>query len=391
MPPAGADFAAASELLAMSRFYQALHPEMAETRWRRYLEFAAIPSEHQAPGHCYRFASGPGFIMVDKDANGQWVRELPVGVDPASTIVVPALTSAPRWIDEMRRVVRAQSRAARERLKPFIDNLEKLTAEGHDAAAVKAFALPAFAALMAGIDQLVAYLGQCVPQYADRKLLEGTTYGGEIGAVKLIDALAKAVAGPDAAGNAPTPAMQAKLFGMLLAPGGQALEHLAARFVRDAVAMGLENRVLGTLDGMRRDGRATLNDLRDNLLVVGGHPEMTLINYYNGLMLILPTLRAAMLGFQVVAEAPQTSAAGRPRAKIEANAAEEIVVRLTDALFFAARDRAGTETRNNIAEIQALMARGQEKEAAARATRLIDLQYFYPRPYRPVLFGSRTP
>jgi hypothetical protein len=173
----------------------------------------------------------------------------------------------------------------------------------------------------------------------------------------------------------------------MLAPGVISLEQMAFRFVQDCIDLGFETQVLSVLDKMRRDGREKLSFIRENVIKIMQLPGFELVNYYEGLFLLAPLIRATMIGYEAVDRSPRSSAAAHQRAEVEANVAEERLVRMGDAIFFAARDRDGSETRAVLAETGAMRNANRANDANARVSELIDLKMFYPRPFRSFLLG----
>ena len=125
---------------------------------------------------------------------------------------------------------------------------------------------------------------------------------------------------------------------------------------------------------------------REGLYPVG-HPEMMLDLYYFGLFLAAPYLRAVMVGYEVLSRKPGLSDEARQRYSIWANAAEEKLVRISDAMLFAIRDLDGSEARRRRDEIQALIQADQAEKAQGLAMSLVDLQLFFPKPFKRVLLG----
>ena len=107
--------------------------------------------------------------------------------------------------------------------------------------------------------------------------------------------------------------------------------------------------------------------------------------YYFGLLGAAPYLRAAMVGYEVAALNPALSGAERKTYATRGNAAEEKLVRVSDALMFAVKDLDGSESRVKRAEIQKALATGDEDKAQGLAMEAVDLKLFYPKPFKLVL------
>src|SRR5690242_1345757 len=100
---------------ALQRLYVVVDPGFGEHRWRGAHEFEALPAEKRSPGHWYRFQSGHGFILVDQTFNGQWVSELPTGIDSASVNEVPAVSGIPLLLDSLGSVLARLPESANNR------------------------------------------------------------------------------------------------------------------------------------------------------------------------------------------------------------------------------------------------------------------------------------
>jgi hypothetical protein len=178
------------------------------------------------------------------------------------------------------------------------------------------------------------------------------------------------------------------------------------RFTRDCLTGGFKDETVRALDEIRLEGRKKLDGARDSVMqfcgqrnggkkaldvlvlpVLTGSPETALFNYYTGLFLIASEIAAAKLGFQVVTQAIGIDETLSRRAAVEANVAEELLVRISEALFFAVRNANGAEFKVIIAQLRALQSSGRTDEVEARIADLINT-FYVPRPYRSFLLSE---
>ena len=96
-------------------------------------------------------------------------------------------------------------------------------------------------------------------------------------------------------------------------------------------------------------------------------------------------LRAAIVGYEVAAPNPALGDAERKTYATRGNAAEEKLVRASDAMMFAMKDLDGSESRGKPAELQKALAPGDEDKAQGLAMEAVDLKLFYPKPFKQVL------
>jgi hypothetical protein len=275
----------------------------------------------------------------------------------------------------------------REHLEVLLSKLGKLAAPDHFVALTRQFRQTAFTTLLAGQDLLLEYLAKVAENDLSDNLANGEMTGRDAGAVILINALAKAISQPPEESSASDAGEVKRVLGMLCAPGAVSLEMMAGQFVRDCLEHGFSRHVLVALDKLRREGDQAMESAREGLYPVS-HPEMMLDIYYFGLFLAAPLLRATMVGYEVVSAKPGLIEEDQKRFSTLANAVEEKLVRIGDAMLYAIRDLGGKEARGKREEIQALIARGEDEKAGGMVMQLVDLQLFYPKPFRSVLLGT---
>jgi hypothetical protein len=388
---------------AVTRFYVVQDPTLAESKWRSAHEFAALSDQDKRPGHCYQFASGSGYIVIDANCNGEWTRELPSSIDPATVIKVPAIANAPTLMDNLRLNISRAPASRRRRLQPLVDSLIALTKSRHDAATVQNFVVPAMKALPKGTDSFISLLGASAREIVEDKFPNGNATGREAAAIILIREIGKAVSGPDSTGGKPSAVKLGSLFGKMLSPGPATMGQVACRFIHDCIVSGFQDQTLGALEKIRSEGRQALDGFRDNVMTtVDDHatnqsaidfvfvptltrlPEIALSNYYFALFHAAPLICAAMAGFQAVSQMPGIDPSVGRRATVEANVAEELLVRILDGLFFEVRNANGAALKALVDELRALRSAGKLRELDARINDAIN-KFYVPRPFKSYL------
>jgi hypothetical protein len=380
---------AATAFAAFERLYVLQNPVLAENQWRSAQDFEALPEELRTPDRWYRFERAGGIIRVDENLNGQYFRDIPKSLDPSRIVEVPASFLGPSLLDKMRALALAPPTAiARSSLAQLLERLAKMTDAGRPAQVVREIGLAGFAAALAGSEAVHAYLGRLVGQPL-AVVMEGYRTGREMGALLLIERVAKAIAAPHAkSGYSPDPRLVQRLLRILFSPGALSLEHLAARFLRDGVQYGLTEPALRALDDLRREGDAAIQSAREGFFIAG-HPSSMLFLYYNGLFAAGAYLNGAYLGYEVLAGNPKLEAAPRDKRLRASNAVEEKLVRIGNAMLYAIADLDNSRLELKRAQIQLLIAQGEAAKAQDRIMEAIDLNLFYPRPFRSVLSGQR--
>jgi hypothetical protein len=236
------------------------------------------------------------------------------------------------------------------------------------------------AALLASQDTLLTYLRKKADYLDKEGFIDGNASGSDVGAVILIQKIAEAIANQP---NAQT------VFERLAKTPVPSLEQLAAYMVGDCILFGFTEQLHAVLEDVLRQGNGLVDGAREGFHP-DGHPEMMLDRYYFALMGAAPYLRAAMIGYGGAALEPNLSEAVRNTFATRANAAEEKLVRLSDAMLFAVKDLDGSESRIRRAEIQKALADGNEDRALGLAMELVDLKLFYPKPFKDVLLRRET-
>lgn len=359
---------------ALQRLLLVVDPAFGEGRWRIAHSFEQLPVELRSPGHWYRF-EGRGFIHVDESLNGEYVKELPAGVEAATVVEIPT-TQHDTILQTMKSLLPNMDPRDRQRFQSTLDELERTSRPDRAQTYLRDFQQTAFAALLASPQTLLQHLTKVAEFHSEDGLLEGKASAREAAAALLIRTLADAIA-PDAS-------RAVRIFHMLPAPGARCMEDLAGRMVRDCIVNGFSKQVDEVLARLLREGNGRVEAVREGYHPVG-HPEMMLDFYYNGLFSAAPYLRAAMVGYEIASMNPELSAKQRRRYATLANAAEEKLARATDAMMFSVRDLDGSQFRSIRAAIQSLLAVGEQRKAEGMAMEAVDLKLFFPKPGKQAL------
>jgi hypothetical protein len=368
------DAAHARAFSALHRLLLVVDPEYGEGRWQWTHSFDQLAPELRSPGHWYR-GQGRGFIHVDENVNGEYLVELPSDVDPATVIEVPQAQHT-TVLETMRALLPHIDGARQAHFRSVLDELEQTASKNRAQIHVRNFQQLAFAARLASPETLLQYLAKSADFHNGDGLRQGSASGIEAAATLLIRALADGIAG-DAA-------KAARIWSLLVAPGAQSIEALAAQMVRDCIVNGFSEQVYDVLAAVLREGSGLVDGAREGLFPIG-HPEMMLDLYYFGLFGAAPYLRAAMVGYEVSSRNPDLDDKERRLYATRANAAEEKLARVSDAMMFAVRDLDGSQARSKRAAIQALLAAGETDKAEGLAMEAVDLKFFFPKPFKQVL------
>ena len=334
------------------------------------------------PGHWYRFAGSVGLIEVDENRSGQWHPEgvLPEGIDPALVVDVPEGAPAPTLLDHMTAILREIPGTApnHAQVMELAATLTDLGSSARAARLVRSFQ-QTLASAPAVAEEQLRFLGQASQQMVGQELLAGKVRGYDVAGVLMVTAIARAVAASDP-----------KLCAELLAKAGTwklvAIDEMASRLIEECWYRGLAGALTTAFDAIRHDGEAVIASAREGLYPEG-HPEMALDIYYGGVLQAVPYLRGAHTGYFKLSKAQW------PAEEIEAdahkaNTAEEKLIRLTTALMYAVRDADLSQLRDKQARVAAVLRTGDRARAAALVNEIVDLEVFYPTPFRSVLLGD---
>ena len=367
------DHAVSQAFAALQRLLLVVDPDYGESGWQVAHSFLLLPSDKQSANHWYR-GRGSGFIHVDENLNGQFVKELPVDVDPASVIDLPP-AQYPTVLETMKSLLPKFENGRRPEFESRLNELTKTAAPTHAQEHVRKFQFLAQAALMASQETLLTYLRKQADFHYQEGMIKGSVTGTEAAAALLIQKLAEAITGKGAA---------AAVFQRLVSSHVISMEQLSAYMVRDCILNGFSQQADEVLAAVLREGNGLVEGAREGLHPIG-HPEMMLDLYYFALLGAAPYLRAAMVGYEVAAMNPALNDANRQTYATRANAAEEKLVRVSDAIMFAVKDLDGSESRVKRAQIQEALAAEDDDKAQGLAMEAVDLKLFYPKPFKQVL------
>jgi len=368
------DDAVSQAFAALQRLLLVVDPDYGEDGWQVAHSLRMLPRDKQSANHWYR-GRGSGFVHVDKNLNGQFVKDLPAGVDPASVIDLPP-DQYPTVLETMKSQLPKFEDARRPEFESRLNELTKTASPTHARGHARNFQFLAQAALMASPETLLTYLHKQADFHYQEGMIKGSVSGSDAAAAIVIQKLAEAIVNKGPA--------SAAVFRRLAGSPVESMEQLGAYMVRDCIQNGFGQQADEVLEAMLREGSGLVEGAREGLYPVG-HLEMMLDLYYFGLVGAAPYLRAAMVGYEVAALNPELSNADRKTYATRGNAAEEKLVRVSDAMMFAVKDLDGSQSRVKRAEILAALATGDEDKAQGLAMEAVDLQLFYPKPFKQVL------
>ena len=223
---------------------------------------------------------------------------------------------------------------------------------------------------------LYKYCQQCSHQYSSDMLNDGKTTGRDAGAVLVIRALAQSVIGGPAASKPSSKSANVdRVMNLLFAPGCPSLTDMAARLLRDCHANGFAENIRSAADDLRRQADSNIESART--IFVLGHPEMVLPMYYTGLFMSVLYTHAAHLMYEGLSCAPMMDAGERKWFSRMANAIEEKLVRISNALKYAISDVDGSQLHNYRTIVRTFLASNQSDKAEARVMELIDLHVIF--------------
>lgn len=358
---------------ALQRLLLVAKPSFGETRWQGQHGFGSLSAEQREPGHWYR--SPNGFIYIDERLNGQFVKELPPEVDPVSVIDVP-YEGARRVLDVMAALITAMPAELQPRFLMILENLKRTSAEDHELELTRQFQVDLFARLTRPAEEVLAFLHQRREFYQLQGVFEGFACSLDVSGAVLIEALAREVLAAPGNGR--------RIVNMLAAPGAPTMDWLAGGMVWDCFAHGLGDAALRALARLSEEGNEMVDAAREGVFPVE-QPEMLLPMYYFSMLGAAPYFRAVMVGYETAATVPALPEETRRLYATRANAAEEKLVRISDAISFSVRDLERDEKQVYRAEVQKLLAEGEEDKADDLVMTVIDLSMYLPRSFREYL------
>ena len=367
---------------AYRRLYAALSPEEGETAWQEAHRFDRLTNEQKQPGHWYRFEGQTGLIEVQADRSGEWHADgkLPDDVDPASVIEIPAGAPVPSLLDEMVAILSAVPDTApnHAEIQETITYLKDLPTPDRAARLVKSFQ-KTLATVPATAEDQIRFLQQASQQMVGKELLAGKACGRDVSGVLMIAAIAEAVAAMD-------PSTCVKMIVKSAGLEVGSCDELGSHFIEDCFWRGMQDQLVTGLDSLRSQGESIIRSARQGLYPEG-HPELVLDIYYGGLLQAVPYLLAAEEGFHKQMLAPNLSNDDRDTFAHKAETTEEKLVRMNEALLYAAQDVDLSQLRRSQAEVRWLLQK-DAAQAKARVHEIIDLEFFYPPNFESVLLGE---
>ncbi len=362
---------------ALHRILAVVAPEGGEAGWQEAHAFNQLPDSAKKAGNWYR-GIGSGFIHVDENLNGEFVKTLPGDVDP-ETVVSLVSTNHASVLETMNALIPGIEPKLRETFQARLDALIETSSSAHPRNLVRKFREEVFTASIASTQNLLDYLAKTSEDFLSEGMVQGRVAGIEAAALLLIRRLAEAIA--------PEAASAKRVLIMLAAPGPVKIETVVGQFVRDCIHNGFSVQVESVLMELLREGDGLVSGAQEGYYPVG-RQDMMLQLYYFGLLGAAPYLRAAMVGYEVSSQNPLLSEEQRTEKMVFANAAEEKLVRVSAAMLFAVKDLDGTEGRFKRAAIQTLLNAGDEDKAYGIAMEAVDLNLFYPKPFKKLLLTS---
>ena len=369
---------------AYRRLYAAMSPDEGETAWQTAHRFDRLSDEQKQPGHWYRFPGEIGLIEVQADRSGEWHADgiLPDGLDPASVIEIPQGDPAPSLLDEMVAILSAAPATApnHAEVEETIAYLKDLPTPDRAARLAKSFQ-KTLATVPAIAEDQLRFLRQASQQMVGTELLAAKACGRDVSGVLMIAAIAEAVAAAD-------PQTCVKLVVKSAGLEVGSCDELGSHFIEDCFWRGLQDKLIAGLDSLRSQGETILRSAREGVYPEG-HPELVLDIYYGGLLQAVPYLLAAEEGYHKLSLAPDLADDDRDAFAHKAETAEEKLVRMTEALLYAAQDVDLSQLRRSQAEVRWLLQKDAAK-AKSRVHEIIDLEFLYPPNFASVLTGENS-
>ncbi len=367
----------------MLRLYVATAPDEAEESWRQQVLLSRLPARFLELGHWYRFPGSQGLIEVTEEMSGQWHPEgvLPDDVDPGRVIDVPAGEPVPTLLEDITtlldgipltaaneaRVTELRAQIADvgspDRAKRLVTSFQQTLCSAPDV-----------------VEDRMRFLRQAAAQMVGTELLEGKATGYDVAGVLLMEAIAGQLEADEMLCRA--------VLSKAAAREASAVIEMALMLLTDCWYRGLQDKITGALDALRQRGEQVLEEARRGAYPEG-HPEIVLDIYYGGILQAVPYLLATNVGYMKLKQAPASEGERAKFAK-KANTSEEKLVRLRSALLYAVRDVDLSQLRDKQARVAAVLDIGDKERADQLVHEIIDLEFFYPSPFRSVLLGSAS-
>lgn len=369
---------------AFLRLYVAWTPEHGEAAWQDAHQFERLSDEQKQPGHWYRYKGTTGLIEVQADHSGEWHADgkLPEDVDPGSVIEIPAGEPVPTLLDEMVAILRRLPKTApnHSEVAETIAFLKDLPMPERAARLVRNFQ-NTLATVPALAEEQMRFLRQASQQMVGKELLAGKACGYDVAGVLIVAAIAEAIAATD-------PQTCSKVLAKAAALEVGALAELGSHVIADCFWRDMQEKVTAGLDSLRSQGERIIRSTQEGLCPEG-QPELVLDIYYGGLLQAVPYLLAAEEGYHQLLHAPNLSEDDADAFAHKAETAEEKLVRMREALLYAAQDVDLLRLRSKQAEVRALSKMDPAK-ARALVREIIELEFLYPLNFTSVLLGEEA-
>ncbi len=366
------------------RLYVATAPEEAELSWQRQQRFEQLAAQAKELGHWYRFEGSQDLIEVTAEGSGQWYPEgeIPADVDPHMVIDVPAGAPTPTLLDGITGVLREVPMTAPNyaEVAELIATVEDVGSPERAAGLAKSFQRT-LASVPAKAEEQLRFLQQASQQIVGTELLAGRTTGYDAAGVLLVEAIAGAVAADD-------PAMCSTILAKAATWQVSSVAEMGAKLIDECWYRRLGDKVVAALDSLRQRGEQVVEQAREGSYPEG-HPEMALDIYYGGILQALPYLLATNSGYVKLSHAPVEDEE-RQRFLKKADTSEEKLIRLRTALLYAVGDMDLSQLRDKQARVAAVLRGGDRDRAEALVHEIIDLEFFYPPPFRSVLMVGKA-
>jgi hypothetical protein len=368
--------------LGFLRFYVAITPQSAEELWQMMNRFEQRPSSGSGPIHWYRYAGELHLTEIRPDRSGQWHADgkLPEGVDPSSVVVIPLVRPIPTVLDNLLSILRQIPANApnREQTTAMMQTIEELGTPQSAARLARDLQMR-LAEMPSVAEEQIRFLEQVSERMLRAELHEGRVRGSDVAGLLMVREFARTVAwvNPQACAGMLSDAVMLKL---------SEIEDLATFMLQICWNGGLSEQLRQALDWLRGQGDKAIETARLGMYP-DGEQELQLEIYYGSLLKSLPYLLAAMKGYYKLSKMPNLSEDDREVFARRHGTADEKAVRVLTALYFAVLDVDGSRLAEQRAFVQSLL-KIDRKKAEGLVNELVDLQFFYPPAYKPLLMGD---
>jgi hypothetical protein len=363
------------------RFYVSRSPDAAEAVWQSRQQFEQLPAEKKQLGRWYRYPGPGGLIEVRANGSGQWHADdsLPEGTDPSLVVDVPVGKPVPSLMDTMAAILGEYPKDAPEAAQIAAIPQRFLVLSSRERATQMVKALQqGLLSVPPEVGKQLQFLHQASRILVEEELAAGKATGEEVSGVLTITAIADALSADP------------RFVAMMRTIAGWeavALDQLAGWLIKTCWENGLGEKVTVALDALRSDGEKRFE------AALGGQyldepPERILDIYYGLILRTIPYFLAVSNGYYELSQAPKLSADDLSRFKKKSNTSEEKLVRLMTALQYAVTDVDLSRLGEKQARAAAALAAGDRDGANSIAKQAINLEFFYPPSFWPVLLGK---